>query len=136
MKTDLAGMTWDVCEPIVGRPSDMVVSISTTSARRLYLPNAVWDALGRPGMVRVLYSRLNQSIGIAAASTGDALAMVVTGRLQGQGRYVSCAMLTRRLASDGYRLPLRVPVQSHPDGLVWGDLTMASYPRKAKGGAV
>lgn len=136
MKAELAGMTWDVLAPIVGRQSEMVVSISALDNRRLYLPDAVWSALGRPGMVRLLYSKLRQSIGIVPASAGDALAMVVTCRTKGQGRYASCAMLVRRLTNDGYSLPLSVPVQWHPDGLLWGDLTMATKRTgKGKGGA-
>ena len=137
MKADYAGMTWDLCEPISGSPSLMRVSINMGEAR-IYIPAAVFDAAGGPTAVQLLYSRDERSVAIRPVDQRDPSALMMTRRTdKGVGRWVSAGMLCRRLSADGYSGTLTVPVQWHPDGLLWGDLTMATKrPGKAKGGGV
>lgn len=137
MKADYAGMTWDVCEPINGSPSLMRVSIDFAQ-KRVFVPWAALEAAGHPIAVQLLYSRAERSVAIKPIDQRDPSALVLTLRThRGLGRYASAGMLVRRLSADGYSGPLTVPVQWHPDGLLWGDLTMATRRKsQAKGGGV
>ncbi len=133
MKTTLAGMEWEVCEPISGQHSEMTISINC-GQRRIYIPTEPLEAAGWPTAVQLLYSRNEQSVAIRPVDHRDPSALVTSQRTDaGLGRYVSAGMLCRRLLADGYSGTLTLPVKWHPEGLLWGDLSMATKrPAKAR----
>lgn len=138
MRHEIAGMTWDVCVPTHGAPSRPTVLVNI-KAGRLNLTKAAYEAAGCPQALLLLYSAEYRSIGLRPADPRDSGTLLVSGSTRA-GKQVSAGSLTRRLAADGYAGILLLPVQWHPDGLLWGDLTQATRPAsgrkgRAKGGA-
>lgn len=127
MKSVLAGISWDVCEPTHGSASQPSVSINI-EAGRVSITAAAYDAAGRPEAFVSLYSPDHKSVGFRRADPRDALAVLVSnkGAAGHGGRQFAAATLTRKMRADGYSGSIYVPVQWHPDGLLWGDLTMAT----------
>jgi len=137
MRQQLAGMSWDVCPPTHGVPSRPTVTVNI-KAGRLNITQAAYEAAGRPAAIILLYSAEHKSIGLRPADPRDGGTLMVSGSTRA-GKQVAAGMLSRRLAADGYGGILVLPVQWHPDGLLWGDLTQATRSSgrkgKAKGGA-
>jgi hypothetical protein len=133
----LAGMDWEVCERLVGPTIRSTATIELKHGR-ICLTALAFEAAKKPEAFVVLYSRDNKSIGFKPAALRDDLAMMVSRdkRYRG-GHRLSSSVLARQLREDGYTGVLHVPVQWHPDGLLWGDLTMATKRQrkaaKAKG---
>jgi hypothetical protein len=135
MKARLAGIVFDVCAATHGPEGRATVSLNLSSGRASMTSRAFDDA-GKPVAVVSLYSSEHKTIGFRPADPRDATAVLVSnkhGKGHG-GRQFAASMLARRMRADGYAGSIRVPVQWHPDGLLWGDLTMAIYPRKTNGG--
>lgn len=130
----VAGMTWDVCEPTHGSSGRLSATINVDEGR-VTISGAAYSAAGRPAAVLVLYSRENKSFGLKPANPRDHSTLVVSGNTRA-GKQVSARILTRRMAADGYTGRLAVPLQWHPEGLLWGDLTMArkAQRRASRGG--
>ena len=127
MKAQLAGMAWDVCGPVRGPAARASVTINLT-AQRVTMSRLAFEQAGKPEAVVVLYSADQRSVGFKRSDPREALAVLVTnkhGRGHGGHQFAS-TLLARRMRSDGYSGTLYVPVQWHPDGLLWGDLTMAT----------
>lgn len=136
MKAQLAGMAWDVCEPINGGPRISPRISIHSDDKRIYITLAAWELSGGPAAYQVLYSSDERSVGLRPIDPREPSSLAVTQRRDKGGRQISAAGLINRLARDGYAMPMSVPVQWHPDGLLWGDLTMATKRTgKAKGGA-
>lgn len=129
----LAGMTWDVCGPA----NDWMVATVDLDRGRVSITGAAHAAAGRPSAVLVLYSAQNKCFGLKPASPRDHSTLVISGPTVRAGKRIAARMLARRMMDDGYSGKLSVPLQWHPDGLLWGDLTMArrTQNKAANGGA-
>lgn len=127
MKATLAGMEWDVCGRTHGRPDEPTATIDLAEHRVSFNYRA-YQAAGGPDALVPIYSAKMKSIGFRVADTRDALAVMVVMRKKDPrgGFRVSAAMLVRRMRADGYSGSLSIPLTWHPDGLLWGDLTMAT----------
>lgn len=137
MKTVVAGVTWDVCERGSQPPSSPRISIHT-KGKRIFISGAAFEAAKKPEFVRVLYSETEQSVALMPVRGDDPSASVVSPRAgRTTGWNVAAAALCRRLITGGYTGTLYLPVQWHPEGILWGDLAGAKRVArsKAKGGA-
>lgn len=138
MIAKMAGVEWDVCERNAHYyTSKSLVSINFKGGY-INVSCAAWESAGSPDMFVVLYSRLNRSIALrpATATDRDGLVAAPAGGT-GTSRKVKCRSLCNRLVADGYQDSQlkRIPVQWHPDGLLWADLTMGvKVKSRAKGG--
>lgn len=141
MRAKLAGVEWDVCERNTHHySSKSLISINFRSGY-INVSGPAWESAGSPDMFVVLYSRLNRSIALRPATPTDRDGLVAASAGgTGTSRRVKCRSLCNRLVADGYQdnQLKRIPIQWHPDGLLWGDLTMGVKvkSRAAKGGAV
>ena len=135
MKATMAGVDWDVCKAM--NVAESGVTIDLKRGRVSITPQA-YDAAGKPAAFVSLYSAEHKSVGFRPADPRDALAVLASnrrGRAPSLARQFAAGMLSRRMRADGYSGSIYVPVQWHPDGLLWGDLTMATRrKRQAKGG--
>lgn len=138
MKATLAGMDWEVCEPTRG-PAGRASATINVDGGRVTVSELAFEQAGKPEAFVLLYSAEQRSVGFQKADPREALAMLVTQKHAKShgGHQFAAAMLARRMRSDGYSGTIYVPVQWHPDGLLWGDLTMATKrarkTAKAKG---
>lgn len=139
MKATLAGMEWDVCEPTRG-PAARASATINIDGGRVSITSLAFEEAGQPEAFVSLYSSERQTVGFRRADPRDALAVLVSNKeSHGHGgRQFAATVLTRRMRADGYSGSIHVPVQWHPDGLLWGDLTMATKRQRespTKGGA-
>ena len=139
MKANLAGMEWEVCGPAPGalRTSRITINLGE---RRASLTEDAYNAAGKPDAVVLLYSAEHKTIGLRPVPASDPMSVLLShSKGRTTGHQLSSGGLVRRMKSDGYTGSISVPLQWHPDGLLWGDLTMATkFQRKsqAKGGVV
>lgn len=135
MMQTIAGMDWEVCGRTHGRPDEATATIDLAEHRVSFNYRA-YMAAGGPEALVPIYSAKMKSIGFRVADTRDALAVMVVMRKRDPrgGFRVSAAMLVRRMRADGYSGSLSIPLQWHPDGLLWGDLTMATKRQRKVAG--
>ena len=139
MKTKLAGMEWDVCERNPHHYSSKSLISVNLRCGHISVSGPALESAGSPDMFVVLYSRLNQSIALRPATPTDRDGLVAAAAGgTGTSRRIRCRSLCNRLVADGYldNQLKRIPIQCHPDGPLWADLTMGVKVKgRAKGGA-
>lgn len=133
--TEAAGMTWQVAQPHarVYKPS-VAINIA---AGKLTISRGATNACGDPDHVRLLYSAEQASIGIMPTTAADELGYTIirnagtkpNGKPVGMHHQTLSQPFCRMLAAAGHRGTIVVPLQWHPDGLLWGDLTMATQAK-------
>lgn len=131
MKMSLAGMDWQVCEPSPGGNNPIQATINI-EAGKVYCSRRAWRAAGSPDAFMLMYSREHKSIGLRPCHATERGSTPVT--MPGGTTPLLCARtLTNAMRSGGRRGTWRIPLQWHPDGLLWGDLSMATqFQRKSK----
>jgi hypothetical protein len=139
--TTLAGMDWQVAEPHarVYKPT-MAINIQQG---KITLSRGAVNLAGKPEHVRLAYSAKPPSIAVIPTSPEDALGYTIgarrngaqSGKPTGVHHQTLSTPFCRMLATAGYSGTIIVPMQWHPDGILWGDLTMATRrtPNKTKG---
>lgn len=144
MKATIAGMEWSVAQPHtrVYKPS---VAINIP-AGKLSLSRGATNAMGDPDHVRLLFSADPPSIAVSPTTPADTLGYTICRgkgrrpdgeRTGGEHHQTLSKPFCRMLEAAGYRGTIVVPMTWHPDGLLWGDLTMATKRKsQAKGGGV
>ena len=139
MKATMAGMDWDVCDPLSGGQRAAPRITINLDHNTLSLTGGAMELAGNPSMARVLYSVEHNSIALRPTSDMRDNAVFNISRtklVNGAGGMMTVGDLCARLRAKRLSGSLSVPVEWHPDGLLWGDLTMATKrPGKAKGGA-
>jgi hypothetical protein len=138
--TTLAGMDWQIAEPHarVYKPT-MAINIPQG---KITLSQGAVNLAGKPKHVRLAFSAKPPSIAAIPTTPDDALGYTIGARQNGprNGKPTGVHHQTlsqpfcRLLAAAGYSGTIMVPMQWHPDGMLWGDLTMATRrtPNKTK----
>jgi len=138
MRAAIAGMDWEVCGPAPGQPRTSRITVNLTRGRVSITSEALRLA-GNPEALVPLYSPEHKTIGLRPVQPTNPNALLVSRTSsQDSSRHIAAAGIARRLVADGYKGSISMPVQWHPDGLLWGDLTMATqFTRRMrpKGGA-
>lgn len=138
--TELAGMAWQVADPHarVYRPT---ISVNIPSAK-ITISRGAMNLGGKPAHVRLAFAASPPSIAVIPTTPDDTLGYTISehagmrrnGKPVGVHHQTSSVLLCRMLAAAGYSGTVVVPLQWHPDGMLWGDMSMAtqrvSRPKK------
>lgn len=132
MKTTLAGMEWEVCGPVPGSIRVARITVNMNKGK-ISITQQAYALAGKPDALMLLYSPEHKTIGLRPVESNNPFSVIVSRTSAGDiSPQVSAAGITRRMAADGFDGSVCVPVQWHPDGLLWGDLTMATkFHRKS-----
>lgn len=140
MKAEHADMTWDLCVPGYGRPrSGEHVTINLENGTMFIAVDTMLLA-GNPEAVRVLYSAEHATIGLRPSTHADTHAAHVAQnrRTVGVSGMVSVRDLAQKIRAKRITGSFRVPMERHPDGTLFGELSrrevVVRAPRRAKGG--
>lgn len=135
--TTLAGMTWQIAEPHA-RVYKPTIAINIPQGKITISRGAV-NLANKPEHVRLAYSAKQASIAVIPTTPDDPLGYILgerghrvappNGRPTGIYHQTLSQPFCRMLAAAGHKGTIVVPLQWHPDGLLWGDLTMATQAK-------
>jgi len=135
MTETLAGIDWEVAERAYSSTSNPAITVNLKT-KKVCVTRKAYELAGSPVAVVMLYSRKHKSVGIRPSPYDNKASLCIVD-CGAHGCRISAASLANAMIADGYNGSLVVPVRWHQDGLLWGDLTMATKRQrkaaKAKG---
>lgn len=120
-----AGMAWEVIEP--GPPRfEPWVGINIERGC-ITLPMPVFELMGTPKAVMVLFSKEHASIGLSPCDLNEKDSFYISDKRSakrpGNPKQIRSKKLGRMMASMDFKGAYRLPVHWEPSGILWGDLS-------------